>query len=69
MATVKLGTIHKSVHNAPQPTSQVGGSHVKPKTKKVISTIDRLKKSEKRKQEKSCEMCQDKAKNKQKRCW
>ena len=42
MATGKLDTIHKSVHNAPQPTSQVGGSQVKPKTKKVISTIGQI---------------------------
>ena len=25
----KLDTIHKSVHNAPQPASQVGGSQVR----------------------------------------
>ena len=41
MATGKLETMHKSVHNAPQPTEpqhtdQVGGSQVPPKTKNVI---------------------------------
>ena len=46
--TGKLDTIHKSVHNAPQPTSQVGGSQVKPKTKKVISTIGQSKRFKKR---------------------
>ena len=48
MATGKPDTIHKSVHNAPQPTSQVGGSQVKPKTKKVISTIGQSKRFKKR---------------------
>ena len=44
MATGKRGIIHKSLHNGPQPTSQVGGSQVKP----VISIIDRLKRFKKR---------------------
>ena len=53
MATGKLETIHKSVHNAPQPTEpqhtdQVGGSQVPPKTENVISTIDRIKRLKKR---------------------
>ena len=53
MATVKLETMHKSVHNAPQPTElqhtdQVGGSQVPPKTENVISTIDRIKRLKKR---------------------
>ena len=48
MATGKLDTIHKSVQNAPQPTSQVGGSQVKPKTKKGISTIGQSKRFKKR---------------------
>ena len=41
MATSKLRTMHTSVHSAPQSTTQVGGSQVQPKIKKV--TIDRLK--------------------------
>ena len=48
MATGKLDTIHKSVHNAPQPTSQIGGSQVKPKTDKFISTIRQSKRFKKR---------------------
>ena len=53
MATGKLETMHKSVHNAPQPTEpqhtdQVGGSQVPPKTENVISTIDRIKRLKKR---------------------
>ena len=53
MATGKLGTMHKSVHNAPQPTEpqpadQVGGSQVPPKTENVISTIDQIKRFKKR---------------------
>ena len=53
MATGKLETMHKSVHNAPQPTEpqhtdQVGGSQVPPKTENVISTIDRNKRLKKR---------------------
>ena len=53
MATGKLGTMHKSVHNAPQPTEpqhtdQVGGSQVPPKTENVISTNDRIKRFKKR---------------------
>ena len=48
MATGKLETMHKSVHNSPQPTEprhtdQVGGSQVPPKTENVISTVDRIK--------------------------
>ena len=53
MATGKLETVHKSVHNAPQPTEsqhtdQFGGSQVPPKTENVISTIDRIKRLKKR---------------------
>ena len=54
MATYgKLETMHKSVHNAPQPTEpqhtdQVGGSQVPPKTENVVSTIDRIKQLKKR---------------------
>ena len=53
MATGNLETMHKSVHNAPQPTEpqhtdQVGGSQVPPKTENVISTIDRIKRLKKR---------------------
>ena len=45
--------MHKSVHNAPQPTEpqptdQVGGSQVLSKTENVISTIDRIKRFKKR---------------------
>ena len=52
-ATGKLETMHKSVHNAPQPTEpqhtdQVGGSQVPPETENIISTIDRIKRLKKR---------------------
>ena len=76
MATGKLETMHKSVHNAPQPTEpqhtdQVGGSQVPHKTENVISTIDRIKRLNKRVGsviEKSSEKCQDKS-QKQKSYW
>ena len=53
MVTGKLGAMHTSVYNAPQPTEpqptgQVGGSQVQPKNENVISTIDRIKRFKKR---------------------
>ena len=53
IATGKLVTMPKSVHNVPQPTEpqhtdQVGGSQVPPKTENVISTIDQIKRFRKR---------------------
>ena len=45
--------MHKSVHNAPQPTEPqhtdpVGESQIPRKTENVISTIDRIKRLKKR---------------------